>query len=378
MAAGLVQKLAPAFDLEVLRHGAVPVYEPASSTLFEGDLLTRNSSGLVVTSGANFSLTQYIAQVDGLNAAATSKTSAFPIYPWAIYEATLIQAFAQNLCLPSTYYGLTRTVMADGTTYAWCVDTGNASPHVEILGMSNLGNPGDLTIGDTLVRVFIRFNPAVLAQASTGLSSTTATVTAFSGGGQASATALTSTLNRVSTAAALGDSVRLPASAVGLAVTIDNRGANPIRVFGAGTETVNGIATATGVAQGINSIVTYYCAVVGNWEANYVGAQRDAYFTVTGDATINSHTQATYILTKGSAAAITLGAPTTGAPDDGIEITFISNSAFAHVITATGLLGTGSASVNVATMGAFPGASLRLMAIGAKWVTMYQNAITFS
>ena len=77
------------------------------------------------------------------------------------------------------------------------------------------------------------------------------------------------------------------------------------------------------------------------------------------------------------AAAITIAAPTAGV-DDGLELTIISGSAFAHVITATGLLKTGSTNVNVATFAAQQGASLTLVAYNALWYVKAQNQTTFT
>jgi hypothetical protein len=84
-----------------------------------------------------------------------------------------------------------------------------------------------------------------------------------------------------------------------------------------------------------------------------------------------------YVITKGSIEANTLAAPTAGA-DDGLIITIVSNTAFAHTLTATGLLQTGSASVNVATFAAFAGASITLYAYQGKWIVLSSTAITFS
>lgn len=95
-------------------------------------------------------------------------------------------------------------------------------------------------------------------------------LTAHSGGGQGSALALTNAINNVTTVAAAGDSVKLPASAAGLEITITNNGANSMQVFGAGTDTINGVATATGVAQLPGVTTVYTCAVAGNWLANVV------------------------------------------------------------------------------------------------------------
>jgi hypothetical protein len=87
---------------------------------------------------------------------------------------------------------------------------------------------------------------------------------------------------------------------------------------------------------------------------------------VAGDATINANQSQIYILNKGSAAAITLGAPTV-TTSDGVTITITSNSAFAHVITATGLFQSGAAGVNTCTFAAHAGATVTLYAYQGKW-----------
>jgi hypothetical protein len=56
----------------------------------------------------------------------------------------------------------------------------------------------------------------------------------------------------------------------------------------------------------------------------------------------------------------------------------MSQTANAHTITATGLLNTGSASVNVATFAAFAGANVVLMAFNGKWNVISSVGITFS
>ena len=81
-----------------------------------------------------------------------------------------------------------------------------------------------------------------------------------------------------------------------------------------------------------------------------------------------------YVITAGSAQALTLAAPLA----DGITITIKSATAFAHTLTATGLLQTGTAAVNVATFAAFAGAGLTLVSFGGKWQVSAQAGITFS
>src|ERR1700732_4436972 len=75
------------------------------------------------------------------------------------------------------------------------------------------------------------------------------TITAFATGGQTNATQLTSVVNRITVVATAGDSVKLPAAAAGLDVLVINHGANALQVFGAGTDQIDDVATATGVSQ---------------------------------------------------------------------------------------------------------------------------------
>jgi hypothetical protein len=84
-----------------------------------------------------------------------------------------------------------------------------------------------------------------------------------------------------------------------------------------------------------------------------------------------------YIITNAGVTALTLAAPTPGT-DDGVMISIISATAFAHTLTATGLLQTGSAAVNVATFAAFAGAGLTLKAFNGKWLVTASVGITFS
>jgi len=90
-------------------------------------------------------------------------------------------------------------------------------------------------------------------------------VAAYAGGGQASATSLTATLNTVSTASVANASVKLVPCVPGRQQTIANLSANSIQVFGANPDTINGTATATGVAQAVGKIATYFCTGFGNW-----------------------------------------------------------------------------------------------------------------
>lgn len=202
-------------------------------------------------------------------------------------------------------------------------------------------------------------------------------VTAHAGGGQSSAFQVTSQVNRVTTVATAGDSIKLPASINGLVVLLDNRGANSCQVFGSGTDTINGIATAVGVSQGANSIVQYVCTSAGKWETSIGGSQQSGVATIAASGAVSPHNSSTYVITKAGVAALTLAAPT-ATTDDGVKIALTSATANAHTLTATGLLNTGTASVNVATFAAFAGAGLQLIAYQGKWNVLESVGVTFS
>lgn len=92
---------------------------------------------------------------------------------------------------------------------------------------------------------------------------------------------------------------------------------------------------------------------------------------------IPPHVSASYIITRAGVDAMTLAAPT-AVVDDGLAISISSSTANAHTLTATGLLQTGSANVNVATFAAQPGAGLNLVAYNGKWIVKSSVGITFS
>lgn len=202
-------------------------------------------------------------------------------------------------------------------------------------------------------------------------------LTAHSGGGQGSALALTKTINRLTTVAAQGDSVALPAAVPGTICYVINKGANAAQVFGNGTDTINLIATATGVSQGVGTFAKYACTVAGNWEVPLSDLWSSFPSPIAANGAVPAHAGHVYVVTKAGVCAMTLAAPTAGA-DDGLEITLTSNTAFAHTLTATGLFQCGTAAVNLATFAAQAGAGLTLMAYGGKWNVVASVGITFS
>jgi hypothetical protein len=116
--------------------------------------------------------------------------------------------------------------------------------------------------------------PAAFGSLSlTGLltESAAAAITAGTTRTQAGATVVTKEVNRVDTSTApaagstLGDGVALMAAAAGLDITIINNTANPIQVYGNGSDMINGVAGATGVPIPPGDVAQFECALAGAW-----------------------------------------------------------------------------------------------------------------
>ncbi len=107
-----------------------------------------------------------------------------------------------------------------------------------------------------------------IVTALTAQQSVTDGITASTTNTQAGALALTSTFNNVTTVAVAANTVKLPLAVAGLWVAIRNSAANSMQVYGDGTDTINAVATATGVAQAATTSALYFCttsAPAGKW-----------------------------------------------------------------------------------------------------------------
>jgi hypothetical protein len=97
-------------------------------------------------------------------------------------------------------------------------------------------------------------------------------ITATAGGGQANAFQLQADINEITTVASIGDSVMLPkVNRAGQAVMVINRAANAVQVFGYSGDTINDVATATGVSQMGGSVVIYVSTSGGKWYTTGLG-----------------------------------------------------------------------------------------------------------
>lgn len=158
------------------------------------------------------------------------------------------------------------------------------------------------------------------------------TVTA-AGTTQAGAFACTAQMIKITTAAA-GSGILLPPSAPGLEVTVINKGANSVQVYGVGADKIDDQTNTVGVNQMAGSFVIYGCTTAGNWYTEglangFAGGLQ----TVSFQAAITATPAATQgqgpitkmlnvITTAASGSGVTLMASQAGA-----EITVINNGA---------------------------------------------------
>ena len=90
-------------------------------------------------------------------------------------------------------------------------------------------------------------------------------LTALAGGGRTGAPTLTNTLTEFDTVATNADSCQLPSAQPGQIKFIGNAGAHTLQVFANGSDTINGVAGATGVAMTTTQNAVAFCAEKGKW-----------------------------------------------------------------------------------------------------------------
>ena len=185
-------------------------------------------------------------------------------------RVTTVATAGDSIKLPPSAPGLELTIVNRGTNaiqvFGNATDTVNDS--LSATGVSQLSN-------STAIYFCISAGSWYTEGIATGFSGGYQTLSyvnglvAFAGGGQANATILSQMTNRVSNVASVNDSVKLPVSASGMNLTVINTGANTMAVFPSGSDVVNGSASVTQIA---NSVVSYTCAIAGQWFAEGVGS----------------------------------------------------------------------------------------------------------
>lgn len=157
------------------------------------------------------------------------------------------------------------------------------------------------------------------------------------------------------TTSVTGLKVTAAAAAGGLALSTISSGTNEsltIDAKGSGTITLGSVSTGKVILP--------------------AGSVTPARQAITGDGAITI-ASGLVVLSKGSAAAITLAAPSS---QDNTEITVISTTDFQHVITVTGGLWDGTTGANVtATFPAVKGGAITMIAQGTAWYVKSLNGV---
>lgn len=212
------------------------------------------SAGIAVDSVTN-AITAHAGGGQGSSVALTSQVNG----------VTVCATAGDSVHLPPSTPGTVVYVVNTGATacqvYGGGTDTINGV--VTATGISMPPNSADMFIctaaGAWFAEVGVGFSGSLFTESCMDA------ITAHAGGGQASAYAITTQTARVTVVATAGDSIKLPVSAAGLELLIVNHGANPMQVYGAGSDTIDDVTAATGVSQMAGSMVIYTCPVAGLW-----------------------------------------------------------------------------------------------------------------
>jgi hypothetical protein len=105
-------------------------------------------------------------------------------------------------------------------------------------------------------------------EAQSAKSSVENTITATAGGVQATAILLdaTKSVHNVTTVATAADAVRLPlATGSGVQHLVNNSGSASMKVYGSGIDTIDAVATATGVNIGAGKVRLFVDITTGKW-----------------------------------------------------------------------------------------------------------------
>ena len=91
------------------------------------------------------------------------------------------------------------------------------------------------------------------------------------GGAKADATPLTADINLLGTVATAADSVLCPPAVQGACIFIGNPTANAVQVFGQDSDTIDAVATGTGVSLAAAADMILVCAETGKWRRVLTG-----------------------------------------------------------------------------------------------------------
>ena len=170
---------------------------------------------------------------------------------YLIYADALIEG---NAC-----YGTNLCVYSQGPAGARITTVGNTSQGSGAGGVMDYGNGAIVyDMNNVWDKRYAAYYPGDTISVKTG-------IVAHAGGGQTSATLLTAHINVISTVATAADSIKLPVSVAGMCIDASNSTAAALQVFGSGTDTINGVATATGVSVAAGKTGHWCVSAAGTW-----------------------------------------------------------------------------------------------------------------
>lgn len=133
-----------------------------------------------------------------------------------------------------------------------------------VTGTATLNGPvvlGDAAADTMTVNATTTYNEPILYDNETG-------ITAFAGGGQASAIPLTAEINDITVCATAGDSVKLPAAASGLHIYVKNSGATALAIYPASNDSIDALAINLAIRIQPGSSINFYAKNPTVWESD--------------------------------------------------------------------------------------------------------------
>lgn len=91
-------------------------------------------------------------------------------------------------------------------------------------------------------------------------------ITAHAGGTITGAFPISATISNISTTANAADSCILPKANAGSVYLVSNNGANAMQMFGNGSDTIDGVAGATGISMPAGQDLIFVCCTAGQWD----------------------------------------------------------------------------------------------------------------
>ena len=201
----------------------------------------------------------------------------------SFHEVTVVATAADSVVLPAAVVGEVHFVKNSAALamQVFAPDPDTIDSVATGTGVSHL--PGDTVMYYCVVRGnYLRFSGVQATEAFEAITADNltmanpivydhnTTITAFATGGQTSATALTGEFNNVTTVATAGDSVKLPAAALGKSIKVKNSGAASLAVFPATGDAINALAANLSVNVPVGATTTFRAIDGTTYETNEV------------------------------------------------------------------------------------------------------------